>query len=89
MDGRAYVRLLRFFLAGLMTKRIGSHFRGRLGLCSTLAGAIILLAACASDEPAYVERPVEELYNEAVDAVDVGKFQEAADLFLEVERQHP
>ena len=77
------------FLAGLMAKCIGSHFKSRLGLCSTLAGVIILLVACASDEPAYVERPVEELYNEAVDAVDVGKFQEAADLFLEVERQHP
>jgi len=49
----------------------------------------MLLAACATDEPEYVERPVEELYNEAVDSVDAGEYEAAADLFLEVERQHP
>jgi len=48
-----------------------------------------MLAACSTDEPEYVERPVEELYNEAVDAVEVEEYGQAADLFLEVERQHP
>ncbi|MBO6781726.1 MAG: outer membrane protein assembly factor BamD [Alphaproteobacteria bacterium] len=53
-----------------------------------LLGALAL-AACSTDEPEYVERPVEELYNEAVDAVETEEYAQAADLFLEVERQHP
>ena len=52
--------------------------------------ASLALAACASnDETAYVERPVEDLYNDAVDALDVGEFAQASQLFDEVERQHP
>lgn len=50
---------------------------------------VLALMACAADEPEYVERPVEELYNEAIDAVEVEEYGQAADLFLEVERQHP
>jgi len=52
--------------------------------------ALGLLAACSPpEEPPYVERPVDELYNEAVDASVTGRYKEAADKFLEVERQHP
>tara|TARA_R110002110_G_scaffold85816_1_gene223399 strand:+ start:155205 stop:156014 length:810 start_codon:yes stop_codon:yes gene_type:complete len=52
--------------------------------------AAMILAACASDDtPEYVERPVEELYNEAVDQAEGEEFAKAADTFLEVERQHP
>lgn len=47
------------------------------------------LAACSSDEEPYVERPVEELYNEALDALETEKFEDAAKLFDEVDRQHP
>ena len=50
------------------------------------------LTACAgepTDEVAYVERPVEQLYNEAVDTALGGDFRRAAPLFDEVERQHP
>jgi len=48
------------------------------------------LAACASDKaPAYVERPVEELYNSAMDQLLTSQYEEAARLFDEVERQHP
>lgn len=48
------------------------------------------LAACAgNDEPAYVERPPEELYLDAHDAIERGRYNAAADLFDEVERQHP
>lgn len=58
-----------------------------------IAAALLLglgLAACSSDEPpAYVERPVEELYNGAMNALEVGNYEEAARLFDEVERQHP
>ena len=58
-----------------------------------IAAALFLglgLAACGSDEPpAYVERPVEELYNGAMNALEIGQYEEAARLFDEVERQHP
>jgi len=48
------------------------------------------LAACAgTDEAAYVERPVEDLYNTAMDSLLAGDYVEAARLFDEVERQHP
>jgi outer membrane protein assembly factor BamD len=56
------------------------------------AAALLVLAVtgCSSDEPpAYVERPVEELYNGAMDAMQAGNYAEAARLFDEVERQHP
>ncbi len=54
---------------------------------STLA---ILVAACNSTkEEAYVERPVEELYNEAMTSISNGSYREAAKKFDEVERQHP
>jgi outer membrane protein assembly factor BamD len=52
--------------------------------------AALALAACSSDEDVpYVERPVNELYNEAVTAMDGRNFTTAANLFDEVERQHP
>lgn len=47
------------------------------------------LAACSSDEPLYVERPVEELYNGALNNLAQGNWYEAAIGFDEVERQHP
>ena len=48
------------------------------------------LAACSSDEePAYVERPVEEIYNSAMDQLLIAEYEEASRLFDEVERQHP
>ena len=54
-----------------------------LGLCAALA-------ACGSDDgPVYEERPVEDLYNSAMDALLTGEESEAARLFDEVERQHP
>ena len=51
----------------------------------------LLLAGCASDEKeaAYVERPVEDIYNEAMDYLEAGKYALAASSFDEVERQHP
>ena len=48
------------------------------------------LAACGSDdEEEYVERPVEELYNEGLDSLHAGENDDAATFFDEVERQHP
>ncbi len=53
------------------------------------AGAMAVLAACSSDEEVYVERPVEDLYNEAMDLLLEGDYAPAAVAFDEVERQHP
>ncbi len=58
----------------------------RFGVAAALA---LGLGACAETEPTYVERPVEELYNEAVDALDARDYAGAAAAFDEVERQHP
>lgn len=60
--------------------------RAALALALTAA-----LAACSSDdgpEP-YVERPVDELYNVAMNRLESGDYAAAADAFEEVERQHP
>ena len=58
---------------------------------AVLAAAVVAVAACAGgdDRPEYVERPVEDLYNEAMDLVESGNYAEAAAAFEEVERQHP
>jgi outer membrane protein assembly factor BamD len=55
-----------------------------------LAGAL-LLAACSTgkDKDAYVERPVEEIYNAGMDQLLDGNYEKAAKSFDEVERQHP
>ncbi len=58
----------------------------------TVAFALPLLASCGSDETAkdeYKERPVEELYNEAMDNLSNKDYEKAVKAFDEVERQHP
>ena len=49
------------------------------------------LAACSGsdEEDAYVERPVAEIYNEALNALQAGENEIAAERFDDVERQHP
>lgn len=46
------------------------------------------LTACGKKDD-YIERPVESLYNEAMNELQKGNYKSAAPLFLEVERQHP
>ncbi len=66
-----------------------NFFQNYRGVASA-ALAVTILAACSSnEEPEYVERPVEALYNEAVDQIESEDFADAAETFLEVERQHP
>ena len=61
-----------------------------IAFIASVALALTLLASCSSnDETAYVEREVEELYNEAMDSLLAGDFTDAAAGFDEVERQHP
>lgn len=55
-----------------------------------LAGLLALgVGACTQKKPEYVELPVEQLYNEAMDAMGGGNYAAAAARFDEVERQHP
>ena len=52
----------------------------------------LTLAACGGggeDERPYSERPVDDLYEGGMSAMQAGEYQEAARLFDEVERQHP
>jgi outer membrane protein assembly factor BamD len=54
--------------------------------------AVLALAACsssASDDEKFVEQPVDQLYNLAQDRMDQGQWDEAAQAFEEVDRQHP
>jgi outer membrane protein assembly factor BamD len=53
--------------------------------------AVLALAACGgtTDKDTYVEKPVETLYNDAMDNVVASDYVKAAKGFDEVERQHP
>jgi outer membrane protein assembly factor BamD len=55
-------------------------------------GAALVLGACSGGEDAeivYNERPVEQIYNKALNYMQENKFRQAAAEFDEVERQHP
>ncbi len=83
----ALASLAQATVPGSTWRRIAGH----LARGCVLAGALVL-AACGGDKSedlAYVERPVNELYNEAVDELEQGNYRAAAPLFDEVERQHP
>jgi len=55
--------------------------------------ALGLLSACSGssdeEEALYEERPVDVIYNEAMDELEKGDYRDAAEQFDEVERQHP
>ena len=65
----------------------------RPGMLGRLVSAVVLvlaLVACGDDEgPVYIEQPVEQLYNRALNALYLKNYEESARLFDEVERQHP
>tara|TARA_E500000305_G_scaffold65953_1_gene52455 strand:+ start:345 stop:1166 length:822 start_codon:yes stop_codon:yes gene_type:complete len=55
-------------------------------------GAALVLGACSGDDDAeivYDERPVEQIYNKALNLLEDNKYRQAAVEFDEVERQHP
>ncbi|MAP96512.1 MAG: outer membrane protein assembly factor BamD [Ponticaulis sp.] len=52
-------------------------------------GGCSLFDGSRNERLAYVERPVEQLYNEAADSLLVRRYDESVLLFDEVERQHP
>ncbi|MSP48894.1 MAG: outer membrane protein assembly factor BamD [Alphaproteobacteria bacterium] len=49
----------------------------------------LVLAACGDKPEPYVEKPVEELYNTAMNSLEDRIYLKAARQFEEVERQHP
>jgi outer membrane protein assembly factor BamD len=54
------------------------------------AGLLLALAACADTKSqAYIEKPVDDLYNKAMDALVAENYGEAAKTFDQVESQHP
>ncbi len=58
----------------------------------TVCAVCGVLSACGANEPEiaeYIERPVEQIYNEAFDELERRNFINAAQQFDEVERQHP
>ena len=70
-------------------RRLVAAMGGR-ARAALLAAGLLLVAGCSSSsEETYVERPVDQLYNEAMDNLEAGDDKQAAKLFDEVERQHP
>lgn len=54
------------------------------------ASAALWLSACTiNEEPDYIERPVAEIYNNAMELLQNTDYKRAAKEFDEVERQHP
>lgn len=74
-----------------MTASASAPRRPRLGAPALAVSllVVVLLAACSDKKDVYVERPVEELYNEAMDLIDNSEYLKASQAFEEVERQHP
>ena len=59
-------------------------------LSALIVTSLVLITGCTSDnEIGYVERPVEQIYNSAMDLLHEENYQAAAKEFDEVERQHP
>ncbi len=60
-------------------------------LIVVLAVLLLSLQGCGGNQASQQmeDRPVDELYSEASDAMERGRYVEAARLFEEVERQHP
>ncbi len=69
--------------------RKSAAIRGVHAIAFVFAAALLVAACAGTDEPEYVERPVDELYNEAVDMLEAQEYKEASKLFDEVDRQHP
>lgn len=74
-----------------------SRFRHTLAprlFAIALAAGMLPLAACRSGPSAeelalQADRPVEDIYNDAAEALQAGRYRSAALLFDQVERQHP
>ena len=72
-----------------MTRTLATIPKAPAMLAATVGLVLALLVGCSPGEEPYVERPVEELYNEAMDSLLDEDFEAAVAGFAEVERQHP
>ena len=72
-----------------MTRTLATIPTAPAVLAITVGLVLALLVGCAPGEEPYVERPVEELYNEAMDSLLDEDFDATVAGFAEVERQHP
>lgn len=61
----------------------------RLPLVALLLGTALTACSSTKEELDYVERPAEQIYQEADAAMQEERFKTAAKLYDEVERQHP
>jgi outer membrane protein assembly factor BamD len=68
--------------------RAPAPFRPARAILAALLVAATL-TACAKKEEEYIERPVESIYNSAVNMLQEQRYLPAAKEFDEVERQHP
>lgn len=75
--------------ANLLSRRVRTSWSRGFLVCALAAVAAVLVACTTSEPEAYVERAVEELYNEAANLLATGNYLNAARAFDEVERQHP
>lgn len=86
------VRLTNLLKTALTGPSMTTAKRLKLGL---LMGLTMSLTACGSlggnskERLAYIERPAELIYNQAVDQLEISDWTDAKLLFQEVERQHP
>jgi outer membrane protein assembly factor BamD len=80
----------RSMLSAVMREGLRGRGRVRRALLAVAALALAATGCAANDEEEeYVERPVAELYNQALDQLHDGNPRQAAQDFEEVERQHP
>ena len=71
-------------------KQLSASIRRPIAVVLTTAALALGVTACgSSDEEAYVEGTVEELYNTGMDSLLAGDYDGASQMFDEVERQHP
>ena len=75
--------------AGLDIPLMGDIVNWRKSVTVSCLFVGIIVAGCSAQKKEYVERPVEELYNQALDQVDKKLYSDAIESFDEVERQHP
>jgi outer membrane protein assembly factor BamD len=78
-------------MLGSSTNLVKKHNLLQLNWGCILALAVFfILPGCAKEvKVEHKERPVEDLYNEAIDDLENKKFKEATEKFDDVERQHP
>ena len=64
----------------------------RISSARVLAACVLIalaMAGCSAKKDTYVEQPVDQLYNKAMDQLDKGDYTRASKSFDDVDQQHP